>query len=89
MLRVPANARRPGSQNELLTVREGKAHIVRVTHATAPDGAWLVRDGITRDDRIVVDPDPDLKEGEPILLEDAPANAAAAPKAEASPTPSK
>lgn len=88
-LRVPSNARRPGSQNEVVTVRDGKAHIARVTHATAPDGAWLVRDGLTAEDRIVIEPNADVKEGDPILLEDTTENTAAAPKAEAAPVPSK
>jgi membrane fusion protein (multidrug efflux system) len=83
-LRVPANARRAGSQNEIVLVRDGKAHVARVPHSVDRDGSWLVRDGLTGDDAILVDPNPDLKEGDAVLLE-APAaiSANAEKKAEA------
>ncbi|WP_394824121.1 efflux RND transporter periplasmic adaptor subunit [Pendulispora albinea] len=68
-LRVPGNARRPGSQSELVTVRDGRAHITRVIATTAPDGTWLVREGLAATDMVLLDPSADVKEGESVLLE--------------------
>ncbi len=65
-LRIPATARKPGSQSEVIKLVDGKAHIVRVVHAIAPDGAWLVRDGLTAKDVILAAPDGDVKEGDAI-----------------------
>jgi RND family efflux transporter MFP subunit len=65
-LRIPATARRPGSQSEVITLVDGKAHIVRVVHAIGGDGAWLVRDGLAAKDVILAAPDGDVKEGDAI-----------------------
>ncbi len=65
-LRIPATARRPGSQSEVIRLVDGHAHIVRVVRAVGPDGAWLVRDGLTANDVILAAPDGDVKEGDAI-----------------------
>lgn len=64
VLRVPAEARRPGSQSELVVSRNGRAHIARVVHAVDGDGSWLVRDGLAPTDEVLLAPDADLQEGE-------------------------
>jgi RND family efflux transporter MFP subunit len=66
ILRVPATARRPGSQDEVFKIAGGKAHVVHVVHATDDDGTWLVTSGIAPDDQLLVDADPDLKDGDDI-----------------------
>ena len=66
-LRVPATARRPGSQDELVKVENGKARIVRVTFNADVDGTWLVRGGdLTAADTIVTAPSPEAKDGDAI-----------------------
>lgn len=67
-LRIPPNAHRAGSQDEVVCVEGGKAKIVRVVHVVDEDGSWIVQSGLTPNDRIVVSPDPELKEGASIEL---------------------
>ena len=66
-VRVPPTARRPGSQDEVVKIDGGKARIVRVTHAVAEDGAWIVRQGLSAADVILVAPTADVKEGDAIV----------------------
>ena len=66
-VRVPPTARRPGSQDEVVKIEDGKARIVRVTHAVAEDGAWIVRQGLSAADVILVAPTADVKEGDAIV----------------------
>ncbi len=66
ILRVPATARRPGSQDEVLRVAGGKVHVVHVVHATDDTGAWLVTSGLGPDDQLLVNADPDLKDGDDV-----------------------
>lgn len=65
-LRIPGTARRPGSQDEVVVVQGGKAHFVHVTASVEDDGSWVVRDGITTEDLVVLSPDADLREGDAI-----------------------
>lgn len=65
-LEVPGTVRRPGTQDELYVLRDGRAKLVRVAHATAPSGAWIVREGLLPADLVLVLPEPDLKDGDPI-----------------------
>src|SRR5262249_37310715 len=65
-VRIPGTARRPGSQDEVVTVRDGKAHVVRVQASPEPDGSWVVRAGLTPQDVVLVAPGPELREGEPV-----------------------
>ena len=67
-LKIPGSARRPGSQNEVVVNENGKARIARVVHSVAPDGSWLVRSGITVSDSVVLEPDPETKDGDPLTL---------------------
>ena len=65
VIKLPASALRPGSQDEVVVVRGGALHLVHVTFARADDGALLVRDGITASDSIVQSPRGETKDGEP------------------------
>jgi RND family efflux transporter MFP subunit len=65
-LRVPPNARRPGSQDEVVKVEAGKAKVVHVTHAVDSDGSWVVLRGLEPTDTIVLSPDADVKDGDPV-----------------------
>lgn len=64
VLELPAGALRPGSQDEVVVLTNGHAHLARITFTTAPDGALLIRSGITVADAIVASPSPEVREGE-------------------------
>jgi hypothetical protein len=67
VLRLPASALRPGSQNELLVV-EGKRQRVRhIVFARAADGALLVRGGLDGNERIVATPTAEAADGDPFV----------------------
>jgi multidrug efflux pump subunit AcrA (membrane-fusion protein) len=75
--RLPPSARRSGSQDEIIVVRNGSAHILRVNHATADDGAWIVRAGLNVGDMVLNAPSGDVREGDALgeLVQDAIAEA--------------
>jgi RND family efflux transporter MFP subunit len=64
--RLPPNARRPGSQDEVVKVVGGKAQILHVPHAVDADGSWVVLRGVTSDDVIALNPADDVRNGDPI-----------------------
>jgi RND family efflux transporter MFP subunit len=67
-LRVPAIAKRPGSQNELAVVKDGKVRFVRVNHSTDTEGNWIVRSGLTEQDVLALGLPPGTKEGDAITV---------------------
>ena len=68
VLRLPVATLRPGSQDEVVTVVGGKAHLAHVAFSKGDDGSLLVRDGITAGDDVVVGPSGETKEGDPVVL---------------------
>jgi RND family efflux transporter MFP subunit len=64
VLKLPANTLRPGSQDELVVLAGGKAHLAPVVYATDVDGSLLVRSGITESDAVVVNPSSEIREGQ-------------------------
>lgn len=65
-LRLPATVRRPGAQSELVVVKDGKLHFVRVQKFTDTDGSWVVRDGIATTDAVLLSPAAEAKEGDSV-----------------------
>lgn len=65
-LKVPAAARRAGSQTEVVKLENGRARFVRVVHGTDEQGNWLVRDGLAPTDVVILDADPEIKDGDVI-----------------------
>ncbi len=65
-LKVPAAARRPGSQTEVVKLEGGRARFARVVHGTDTEGNWLVREGLAASDVVIVNADPELKDGDVI-----------------------
>lgn len=65
-LRVPALARRGGSQDELVKIEDGRAKIVKVSFAVDEDGTLVVQRGLMPADEVVLSPNPDLKDGDPV-----------------------
>jgi RND family efflux transporter MFP subunit len=65
-VRVPALARRPGSQDEVVKVENGRAKIAKVSFAVDEDGTLIVQRGLTTNDEVVLSPSTDLKDGDPL-----------------------
>ncbi len=65
---IPANAHKPGTQDEVVVVSGQKAKILHMPHWTAEDGSWVIRGGLTPDDRVVVSPSPEAQDGDLIEL---------------------
>lgn len=76
VLRLPATARKPGSQDEIVLVENGAAKIRRVVFDTAPDGALLVREGLAPADVVIATPSGEMIDGQPVVV--APAGGAPA-----------
>jgi RND family efflux transporter MFP subunit len=74
-VRVPAGARRPGSQDELVKVEraDGKdgvvARIVKASFIVDTDGSLVVQRGLEAGDEVLLAPSVDLKSGDKIELE--------------------
>lgn len=63
-VRLPALARRPGSQDEVVKVEGGKAKITRVAFATEEDGSLVVHGGLSEQDEVLLSPSPELQDGD-------------------------
>jgi RND family efflux transporter MFP subunit len=66
VLELPPGALRPGSQDEVVVQKAGKAHLVHVVFTQAEGGALLVRSGITAADAIVLNPSSEVREGDDV-----------------------
>lgn len=70
--RLPALARRPGSQDEVVKVESasGKkvAKIVKASFAVDEDGSLVVQRGVAADDVVLVSPNVELKDGDPVEI---------------------
>lgn len=71
-VRLPALARRAGSQDEVVKVESGAgetkiARITKVSFAVDEDGSLIVQRGLTVNDRVLLSPSPELKDGEAIV----------------------
>ncbi|MFI5307262.1 MAG: efflux RND transporter periplasmic adaptor subunit [Polyangiales bacterium] len=64
VLRVPATALRPGSQDELVLVNANRARLARVTFSRDADGSLLVRKGLLSGDEVLLAPSSEVKDGD-------------------------
>lgn len=64
VLRLPASALRPGSQGEVMVVDGAKLASRRVIFANVPSGEILVRSGLGRDERVLLSPPAEAKDGD-------------------------
>jgi len=71
VLRLPHEALRPGSQDEVLVVQGEVLLAKRVTYALGKDGSLLIRQGLDAADRVVLSPKPEAKTGDRVLVEGA------------------
>lgn len=65
-LELPSSAIRPGSQDEVVVVKDGKARLVRVSYSNGQNGVIYVRKGLEASDRLVARPRSEVKEGDAI-----------------------
>jgi multidrug efflux pump subunit AcrA (membrane-fusion protein) len=64
VLELPATALKPGSQDEVVVLANGKAKLTKIAFTTGPDGALLIRSGITTAESVVASPSPEARDGE-------------------------
>ena len=69
VLRLPHEALRPGSQDEVLVVEGEVLTVKRVGYALGKDGSLLVRQGLEAGDNVVLSPRPEAKTGDRVLVE--------------------
>ena len=67
VLRLPATALRPGSQNEVLVADGGRTRLRHISFARAADGALLVRRGLEPNERVVAAPTAEAADGDPLV----------------------
>lgn len=63
VLELPADALRPGSQDEVVALVDGKAHLLRLSFVLDAKGSLLVRSGLSASDVIVRAPSSEIAEG--------------------------
>ena len=64
VLELPPTALRPGSQDEVVVLANGRAHLAHIVFTTGEGGVLLVRTGVTEKDEIVVSPSPEVRDGD-------------------------
>jgi RND family efflux transporter MFP subunit len=64
--RVPATARRPGSQDEVVKVENGIVKIAKVSFAVDNDGTLIVQRGLSAGETVLLSPNVDLKDGDKV-----------------------
>lgn len=70
--RLPHDVLRPGSQDEVLVVRDGgRLEVRHVVLAVDKDGSLLVRRGLDPGDQLVAKPKPEAKSGDVVTVEPA------------------
>ncbi len=73
VLSLPREARRPGSQNEVIVVQGDVLASRRLSFSVAPDGTLLVRHGLGANERVVLSPKSDAQVGDRVSAQNAPA----------------
>lgn len=68
VLRLPATALRPGSQDEVMVVEKGKLRAAKIVFTRDANGALLVRSGITAKDDVFATPAPEAKDGDAVVI---------------------
>jgi cobalt-zinc-cadmium efflux system membrane fusion protein len=68
VLRIPHEALRPGSQDEVMAVQNGTLLAKHVVFSIAKDGALLVRFGLDSKDELVVSPKAEAQTGDRVAI---------------------
>jgi RND family efflux transporter MFP subunit len=64
VIELPPGTLRPGSQDEVVVARNGKAHLQRVVFTSGAGGTVVVRSGLSVADAVVLNPSSESREGE-------------------------
>ncbi len=83
-LAIPGSALRPGSQDEVVVVVDGKAKLVRVRFARDASGTLFVQGGLDKLARVVLAPPAELADGTVVTAAEQPASPAS-PASQAAP----
>jgi len=67
VLRLPGSTLRPGSQDELVLVKDGKAELRRVVFSATRDGSLVVMKGLTATEDVMLSPVSETKQGDPLV----------------------
>ena len=67
-MRLPHEALRPGSQDEVLLERGGLLTAQHLIFALDKDGSLLVRQGLVATDNVVFSPQPEAKTGDHVVV---------------------
>ena len=68
VLRLPGSTLRPGSQDELVLVKDGKADIRRVVFSATRDGSLVVMKGLEPTDEVMLSPVSETKPGDALVV---------------------
>ena len=68
VVRLPHGVLKPGAQDELFVVVDGKLQARRVEFSVADDGSLLVRSGISAADAVLARPWPEARSGDPVKV---------------------
>ena len=68
VLTLPGATLRPGSQNEVMVVRDGRLHARRISFQRAADGALVVRAGLDAGEQVLLSPSPEAQDGDGVVL---------------------
>jgi multidrug efflux pump subunit AcrA (membrane-fusion protein) len=71
VLRLPHEALRPGSQDEVLLEQGGLLTVRHLGFALAKDGSLLVRQGLAATDNVVLSPKPEANDGDRVVVQGA------------------
>jgi RND family efflux transporter MFP subunit len=68
VLKLPATVLRPGSQDEVMVVKNGRLERRRVTFSVGEDASLLIRAGLAPDEKVVIAPPAEAKDGDTLAL---------------------
>jgi hypothetical protein len=68
VLRLPREALRAGSQNEVFVLVGDRLASRRIAYSVSPDGTLLVRHGLAATEPVVLSPRTDAKAGDQVAL---------------------
>ncbi|MEO6951424.1 MAG: efflux RND transporter periplasmic adaptor subunit [Polyangia bacterium] len=68
VLKLPTGVLRPGSQDEVMVADGGRMHVRRIVFSPGDGGIIYVRSGLDAREKVVLDPSPEAKDGELLLV---------------------
>jgi RND family efflux transporter MFP subunit len=69
VLKLPASTIRPGAQDEVMVIENGKLRVAKIVFTRTSDGSLFVRSGVTAKDQILSNPTPEAKDGDAVAIE--------------------